>query len=400
MLKAIAAAVMFDNEVEIVNAPEIRDVFWLLEIIKKMGFSVDLKNGKIKIKRLKDDINTELDFDLAKRLRSSVVLMGPVLSKFASVKLPFPGGDKIGLRPIDLFLESFEKMGAKVKEEQDYISLSTNGRLKGAEIFFRNQSVTATESVMLAAALAEGETVLKNAAMEPEIVHLAKWINENGGNIEGAGTPFIKVKGVPALKASKAFTTPPDRIEAASFLALASVSASELYIKNCNPKELEAVLEYFSYIGLNFEVKENYILVKEDRAPSEFTMRDFKTHEYPGFPTDAQAPTVAALTQMSGEAQVFESIFNDRFSYVESLKLMGADIVQMDTRNILVRGPRKLKARPVRSPDIRAGLSYIIAASVAEGTTKIEHAYHIDRGYANIEKRLQKIGLKIKRIKE
>ena len=401
VLKILAAAFLFEGELLVENVPELLDVKWMLEILSGMGIDseYDVENSTIRLSVSKD-LSCELDFDVARKLRSSVVLSGPVLARLGKVSFPFPGGDKIGLRPVDLFLESFEKMGALAQEENEQIKISAKDGLKGAEIFFRKQSVTATESAMMAATLAEGEVVLKNAAMEPEIVHLAEFLNEAGADIVGAGTSTITIKGNSGrpLQAKHSYTVPPDRIEAGSFMALAAVVGKDIYIENCLPQEMEAVLEYYSYIGLNFEIGKSHVRIKDNPDSSELQMRDFATHEYPGFPTDMQAPTVAAMTQMSGEAFVFESIFADRFGYVDSLRLMGADIVQLDTRNILVKGPRLLHGRTLRSIDIRAGLAYIIAAASAEGDSKIENVFHIDRGYADIEQRLETIGLDIKRV--
>ncbi len=400
VLKIISAAMLFKRELNIDNAPDLLDVRWLLNILEKMGIHSEFNQSNIRI-LISDTIGDELDFELAKNLRSSVVLSGPTLARLGRVKFPFPGGDKIGLRPIDLFLESFQKMGAEIEEGADSITISAPKGLHGAEIFFRRQSVTATESVMMAAILAEGTTILKNAAMEPEIIHLADFLNLSGANIKGAGTGIIKIKGNPdeLLDANTNYIVPSDRIEAGSFLALAAAVGKDLLIERCNHNELEAVLELFAYMGLNFELYNDAIRVHNNKHISEFEMSDFVTHEYPGFPTDMQAPTVAVMTQMSGEAFVFETIFADRFAYIESLRLMGADIVQLDTRNILIKGPRKLSSRVLRSVDIRAGLAYIIAASVAEGESKIENIFHIDRGYAHIEKRLAGVGLDIERVK-
>ncbi len=399
VLKAISASMLFEGVLQLGNVPRLRDVFWLLEILQKLGVEHEFAGEHTLKLSIQTNLHSALDSELARKLRSSVVLSGPVLARQGKVSFPYPGGDKIGLRPIDLFLEAFQKLGAKVKEENESIYIEAPNGLKGAEIFFRRQSVTATESVMMAATLACGKTILKNAAMEPEIVFLAELLNNAGASIKGAGTPYIEIEGSCGrpLKAKEKIEIMPDRIEAGSFLALASVAGKDIVIENCRPSDMEAVLEYHSYIGVNFEATDNSLRVFDNLEPSQFKMADFVTHEYPGFPTDLQAPTVAALTQMSGEAVVFETIFEDRFKYIESLKLMGADILELDVHRVLIKGPRKLSGRTLRSIDIRAGLAYIIAAAVAEGQSKIERVFHIDRGYENIEQRLSQIGLNIKR---
>ncbi len=400
ILKIICASFLFENELKISNAPRLKDVLWLLEILENMGYESVFEDSNVVIKK-SGELSGELPFDMARKLRSSIVLLGPVLARVGYVKMPFPGGDKIGLRPVDLFLEGLKSLGAEVTEEDDYIYLKTSGTLKGSNFFFKRQSVTATESVMMAAVLAEGETVLGNVAMEPEIVHLANFLNKCGADIEGAGTPFMKIKGTSGkalFSHSLVYNTPPDRIEASSFLALSAVAGKDVTITNCNTGEMLAVLELYKSMGLNFEYSDNTIHIFGNDSADKLQMLDFVTHEYPGFPTDVQAPTVAAMTQMSGEAHVFESIFADRFGYVESLRLMGSDITQMDLRNVIIKGPRQLKGMTLRSIDIRAGLAYIIAATCAQGTSKIEKIYHIDRGYEDIEGRLSKLGLNIERI--
>ncbi len=400
VLKAIVSAMLFDGSVKIENAPDLADVRWLLQIMESMGFDYEFLNSSINLKA-KEHLSHKVPFELAGKLRSSVVLIGPTLARLGKVSIPYPGGDKIGLRPIDLFLEFLIKAGASAKEDERYIHLELSQELRGVKFFFRRQSVTATESAMMAAVLARGDTVLENCAMEPEIKHLADFLNKSGARIEGAGTSTIKIEGDGGklLQCKEPYKIPPDRIEAGSFLAVASVLAKDLKIENCAPEEMSASLELFNFFGLNFELGDDYIRVKDNPPASKLNMYDFVTHEYPGFPTDMQAPTVLAMTQMNGQAKVFESIFEGRFAYVEPVKLMGADIDILDTRNLLIKGPRCLRGRTLRSVDIRAGLAYIIAASVAHGHSRIEDVFHIDRGYEKIEKRLAKIGIPIKRVK-
>ena len=396
VLKIIAAAFLFDKTLRVENVPSLKDVHWLLEILEHMGIDSEFADGHI-VFNIHGNLSGELPFDLAKKLRSSVVLLGPVLARVGEVKMPFPGGDKIGLRPIDMFLDGLKQMGAKVEETSSHVYLKADG-LKPTSYFFKRQSVTATESLMMAATLTEGVTTLKNCAMEPEIVYLANYLKVCGADIQGAGTSTIKIKGShKLLKSDAPYVTPGDRIEAGSFLALGSVLGKDIVIEECNPGEMEAVIEFYKSTGLNMETGDNFIRIKENKPASDLKSRDFVTHEYPGFPTDVGAPTVVALTQMTGEAHIFESIFTDRFGYVQSLRLMGANIVQTDLRNIIIKGPSSLTGRELSSIDIRAGLAYIIAAATASGTSRIKSVYHIDRGYAQIEKRLSNLGLDIKR---
>ena len=398
VLKVITSAFLFDRTLRAENVPTLKDVIWLLDILNDMGISSVFEEGVIDFK-ISSELSGTLPFDLAKKLRSSVVLLGPTLARVGEVKMPFPGGDKIGLRPIDMFLDGLEKMGAKVSQTDEHVYLKAD-KLKGCPYFFKRQSVTATESLMMAAVLADGVTTLKNCAMEPEIAYLANYLNACGADIKGAGSTTILIKGSSGklLKCKKSYITPGDRIEASSFLALSSILGKDVKITKCSTSEMEAVIEFYKSTGLNMETGGDYIHIKETRDAHMLNSRDFITHEYPGFPTDASAPTVVAMTQMTGEASVFESIFTDRFAYVQSLRLMGADIIQTDLRNIIVRGPKHLIGRELNSIDIRAGLAYVIAASAAKGVSRIKNVHHIDRGYANIENRLSNLGLEIKRL--
>lgn len=334
--------------------------------------------------------------DIAERFRASVVLTGPSLARFGEVSFPYPGGCLLGERPIDLFLNSFRSMGALVEERDNQFKLSVKGgKLKGAHIVFPFVSVTATETLMLAATLAEGETVLENAAMEPEIGHLAEFLNSCDAKIGGIGTPTLRVQGGGLLRAGGTiYKTPPDRIEAGSFVILASLLGKEIKITDCNPEHMGALLVLLRQAGVPIETTEDTITV---RAPERIQSFSVRTHEYPGFPTDLQAPIAVLLTQAEGEATISETIFDGRFRYVDDLNLMGADITVMNPHRVLIRGPRKLTRKNLESPDLRAGLAYILAAAVAEGTSTVNNAYVIDRGYERIEERLSALGLDIKR---
>lgn len=383
-LKALPATVLFEDEMRIEHLPQIEDVKRMQELLE------GLQSGPV------------LKKEIAERMRASIVLTGPVLARYGEVTFPYPGGCVLGERPIDLFLQSFRAMGAEVEEKDELFHFRvTDGRLRGARIFFPFVSVTATETVMMAATLAEGETVLQNAAMEPEIPILAEYLNQCGANIEGAGTPVITIRGTDGklLRASgKAFVTPPDRIEAGSFCLLAALAGKEIKVKNCEPLHMGALLAMMRRSDVDFEVGETHVTVFGGNKKNEaYKLLSVRTHEYPGFPTDLQAPYAVFMTQASGEGTLLETIFDSRFQYIESLKRMGADVEPLSSNKMVVRGPRALKAASLESPDLRAGLAYIIAAAVATGSSTIDNAYVIDRGYENIEKRLQKLGLNIKR---
>lgn len=396
-LKAIAASVLLNNKVTLNNLPHIEDVARLLDLLESMGAQVLREKHEVHIDASKLH-STLMTPEISKRIRASIVLTGPLLARYHRVEFPHPGGCVIGARPIDLFMDAFTAMGVVAKEDGKLYRLETGkGKLQGAEIFFKNQSVTGTETVMMAATLAKGVTVIKNAALEPEIVWLAELLNSAGAMIEGAGTPTITIKGVAKLLAAKTpWTIMPDRIEAGSFIILGAIAARQLTVAGCEPKHLESLLVHLRAAGVPLEIKGKSVVVSAPKKP--LASVNVKTHEYPGFPTDLQAPMTVLLTQTKGESLVFETIFEGRMNYTESLNQMGANISMMDPHRVLVRGPQHLRARNLESPDLRAGLAFIIAGVIAEGETHVHNVYNIDRGYESIEARLRSIGVEISRV--
>ena len=382
-LKALAASVLFDDVVVYENLPDIEDVKRMQELLAGL-----LAPSKVEGPVLKKEI--------AERLRASIVLTGPVLARYGTVTFPFPGGCVLGERPIDLFLEGYKAMGAVVEEKDDLFTIT--GTLKGARIFFPSVSVTATETLLLAAVLAQGETVLQNAAMEPEIGALIEYLNSCGAHIEGAGTPTLTIAGTGGTLLHSnglPYVTPPDRIETGSFVILAALAGDDVKITNCEPRHVDALLVLLRRAGVSVEVGESTITIKNKKGP--YKSVSVRTHEYPGFPTDLQAPMAVFLTQCQGEATILETIFDGRFRYADDLIRMGGGIMVMNPHKILIKGPTPLSRKELESPDLRGGLAYIIAAAVAEGTSTIDNAYLIDRGYEHIESRLQKLGLNIQR---
>ncbi|MFC1730650.1 UDP-N-acetylglucosamine 1-carboxyvinyltransferase [candidate division KSB1 bacterium] len=412
ILKAMAASVLFDDEVTLVDVPNIEDVHRMAELLEDLGVNVkvDQENNKKDNKKDKKnncyitvgpDISTDLDTEISERLRTSIVLTGPLLSRFGKVSFPHPGGDVIGARPIDFFLEGFKKFGAEIAHEDDRYELSVKGgKLKGANIFFRSPTHTGTETMMMTAVLAEGKTILKNCVTEPEIKDLADFLNLCGAQIVGAGTSTIEIEGGDLLHANKReHLVIPDRIETGSFLILGALCADELVISNCNPLHVEVLIELLRQSGVSIDTEVDKIILRNNgKTPNkDFKAIDIKTHEYPGFATDLQAPMVVYLTQVFGASVVHETIFEGRLNYTDDLVRMGADIVMWDAHRAQVKGPTQLTGRALGSPDIRAGLAFIIAASVAKGNSLINNVYHIDRGYERIEERLAKLGLDITR---
>jgi UDP-N-acetylglucosamine 1-carboxyvinyltransferase len=379
VLKILPATVLFEDEVALENVPDIEDVKRMRELLE--GLKTE---------------PTVLRKDIAERFRASIVLSGPVLARYGAVEFPFPGGCVLGERSIDLFLNGFRAMGAQVEEEESYFKIQSSGKLRGANIIFPLVSVTGTETLMMAAVLAEGETVLQNAAMEPEMAYLAAYLNASGAHIEGAGTSRIRIQGGGLLRAGgKPFVVPPDRIETGSFAVLAALAGEDITITKCDPSWLEVPLTLFRQAGVKMEVGERSIRIMCSDAP--YKMISIRTHEYPGFPTDLQAPMSVFMSQCEGEGSILETIFDGRFRYVEDLAVMGADMTVMNPHRVLIRGPKKLTRKNLVSPDLRGGLAYILAATVAEGTSTIDNAYLVDRGYAHIEERLAKLGLSIRR---
>jgi len=398
-LKAFAASVLFRSGLILKRVPQIEDIKQISDILLHLRAKVKERQ---KAHHIAVSLNTKTDLPdyLAKKIRASIVLTGPILARFGHVSFPHPGGCVIGERPIDLFLDGYQKMGAVLRQTSGtYILTVPLGKLKGATIFFRKPSVTATETLMMAAILANGKTVIKNAAREPEIEHLAAFLNTCGARIKGVGTETIEILGTPLLEnRDRAYTILPDRIETGSFLILGALLGEELEIRNCNPVHVETLIETLRAVGVSIEVHKDKLIVRGNPYPKKFTSMDIETREYPGFPTDLQAPTVVFLTQTSGSSLVFETIFGGRLSYIDDLVRMGARIDVCDPHRIIVHGPAKLYGRELESPDLRAGLAFVIAAIVANGTSVIHNVYNIDRGYERIEERLQKIGVNIKRV--
>lgn len=400
-LKLMAASILFKDEVILKNVPSIDDVRSMSNLLLEIGMNVktlDAHTYSLSLPKGEKYV-TNLSSDISKRLRASIVLSGPVLARFAKVSFPHPGGCVIGARPIDLFVDGFLSQGAKVNiENGNYVIKTNNGKLKGAEIFLKNQSVTATETFIMSAVLAKGKTVIKNASLEPEITDLANFLIAGGANIEGAGTTTIIIKGGTLLSLKgKSYSVVPDRIEAGSFLILGALCGSRVEIKKCIPSHLEALIEMLRSSGVKIEIGKSNIVVYGGEKNT-FKAVNIKTHEYPGFPTDIQAPMTVFLTQSIGDSLVFETIFEGRLGYIEQLCAMGADIKMMDTHRIMVKGPSKLRGKVLESPDLRAGLAFIIAAVCAEGSSMIHNAYNIDRGYEKIEERLTAIGVDIIRV--
>lgn len=392
-LKILAASILSDQICQIENIPQIEDIKRMTEILESLGAKITWHESNLEIDPSGIKKSTP-DQQLVKKLRSSIMLAGPLLAKFGEVTMSHPGGCIIGKRPIDLFLSGFKAMGAEIFDHGESFTLKAK-KLKGAKIVMPKIAVTATESLMMTACLAEGETTIINAAMEPEIPALADYLNKCGAKITGAGTPQIIIGGVEKLSGGK-YELIPDRIEVGSFVILGLATGSKIKITNCNPEHLETVLAILKNAGANLEIGPNYIETKT----SHLRATEIQTHEYPGFPTDLQAPFTVLMTQADGRSLIHETIFEGRLFYTDKLNIMGADIIMCDPHRVIVSGKTKLSGKKLESPDLRAGMALIIAGLCAEGETIIDNIYQIERGYENIVSRLKNIGAKIEKINE
>lgn len=392
-LKVLAASLLTDKDWEISNVPLIEDVLRQIELLKSLGAAVEKKNkGVFRIKAEKIR-TTCLDCAIASKLKGSILMAASLLAREGEAVAPQSGGCVIGQRPRDIFLDGFKAFGIKIKEDKQGYRLTTRG-LKGTKFVFPLVSVTATETMLLMAVLAKGKTILKNAACEPEIAALADFLNQCGAKIKGAGAPFIEIEGVKRLESGKCRVMP-DRIEAGSFAILAAATNSPIRVKGINPEHLDALWFFLEKAGVDFRLGNGFVELKPN---SGLKAVNLKTHEYPGFPTDLQAPFTVLMTQAKGISLIHETIFEGRLFYADILNQMGAKIIMCDPHRVLVQGPSKLFGRHLTSPDIRAGIALVIAALLANGESTIDNIYQIDRGYERIEERLGKLGAGIERV--
>lgn len=394
-LKLLPAAILTSEECIFDNVPEIKDVEILLEILKDIGVKVEkISRGKYSVKCDKIQ-KTELNSQLVAKLRASIMLIAPMLARLGEVKFPHPGGCIIGKRPIDMYLEGFKCMGAKVKFYENYYHINAS-KLSGCRYVFPWISHTVTESMILSSVLAQGKTELINAACEPEVVALCEFLNQCGAKISGAGTHNIVVEGATNLSGGKAQIIP-DRIETGTFAILGALASDGLKLNKCNPGHLEVFWKMLERAGVKIDYGQDSVYIK---PADKLKAVEARTHEYPGFVTDLQAPFTILMTQAHGLSLIHETIYEGRLFYTDMLNKMGSNIIMCDPHRVVVNGPTKLYGTKVESPDLRAGISMVLAALIAEGKTEIENIYQIDRGYENIEKRLRKLGADIQRIKE
>lgn len=396
-LPCMAAALLTEDPVILENIPQVRDIQTTRNLLAAMGAEVELGYGRAQHRttiQCKNLASPEASYELVKTMRASTLVLGPLVARCGTARVSLPGGCAIGARPIDLHIKGLERLGAKITQDHGYVEASAT-RLKGAEIVFDKITVTGTEDLLMAATLAEGETLMQNCAREPEVVDLADLLNKMGAKIQGAGTPTIRVQGVTKLHGAK-HKVIPDRIEAGTFIIAGAMTGGDLNIANCEPTQLGALLRKLEETGVKTIASGDSIRVMGD-VP--FRAADMVTEEYPGFPTDMQAQYMALATQADGTSVVTENIFENRFMHAQELVRMGANI-KIEGRRAIVRGKTPLSAAAVLASDLRASASLVLAALVADGETIIDRVYHLDRGYENIEEKLRGVGAQIRRIGE
>jgi UDP-N-acetylglucosamine 1-carboxyvinyltransferase len=396
-LPCMAAALLTDEPVILENIPQVRDIQTTRNLLAAMGAEVELGYGRAQHRtkiHCKNLTTPEASYELVKTMRSSTLVLGPLVARCGRARVSLPGGCAIGSRPIDMHIRGLEQLGAKITQDHGYVEASTD-LLKGTEIVFDKITVTGTEDLLMAATLAEGETILQNCAREPEVADLAALLNKMGATIEGAGTATIRVKGVTKLKGAK-HRIIPDRIEAATFLIAGAMTGGDLNIAGCDPAHLNAVLSKLKEVGVKTRSTADSVRVMGDNP---FTAADVSTEEFPGFPTDCQAQFMALATQAQGTSVITENIFENRFMHAQELVRMGANI-KIEGCRAVVRGKTPLSAAAVLASDLRASASLVLAALVADGETIIDRVYHIDRGYERIEEKLRAVGAQIRRIGE
>jgi UDP-N-acetylglucosamine 1-carboxyvinyltransferase len=396
-LPCMAAALLTDEPVILENIPQVRDIETTRRLLAAMGAEVELGYGRAQHRttiHCKTLAAPEASYELVKTMRASTLVLGPLVARCGHARVSLPGGCAIGARPIDMHIKGLESLGAKITQNHGYVEATTN-RLKGAEVFFDKITVTGTEDLLMAATLADGETVLHNCAREPEVTDLADLLNKMGAKISGAGTSTIRVAGVAKLHGAR-HRIIPDRVEAGTFIIAGAMTGGDLNIAGCNPAHLGALLDKLAAVGVKTKQSGDTVRVMGD-VPLHAC--DMTTEEYPGFPTDMQAQFMALATQAEGVSVITENIFENRFMHAQELVRMGANI-KIDGPHATVRGKTPLSAAAVLASDLRASASLVLAALVADGETIIDRVYHIDRGYENIEEKLRGVGAQIRRIGE
>lgn len=392
-LPALAAALLTEEPVLLHRIPHVRDIRTMQRLLVDIGTAVEVTNESVRLET-PQILSPEAPYELVKTMRASSLVLGPLVARCGRARVSLPGGCAIGARPINLHIFGLEQLGARIEQSHGYIEALAPEGLRGGTIYFDRITVTGTEDLMMAATLAKGETVLRNAAREPEVVDLAELLTKMGAKIEGAGTSTIRIQGVERLRGAE-HTIIPDRIEAGTFLIAAAITGGDLAVTHCTPEHVSALVSKMQQAGVTVtQPSETSLRVQ---AGGRLRSVDMTTEEYPGFATDLQAQFMALMTQAEGIAIIVETIFENRFMHAQELARMGANI-RLDGKQAIVAGPRELTGAGVIASDLRASASLVLGALVARGETVIDRVYHIDRGYEKIESKLAGVGAKIRRV--
>jgi len=393
-LPIMAATLLGEGSCTLTNVPRVADVLTMSKLLRHLGATVEINGDRFTVSV--DEISScRAPYKLVKTMRASVLVLGPLIARCGEAVVALPGGCAIGSRPINLHLTALERMGAEITIEHGNVHARVNGRLRGARIYFDVSTVTGTENIMMAACLAEGVTVIENAAREPEIGDLAQFLIRRGARIDGAGTDVITVEGVPSLHGAD-HEIIPDRIETATYLVAGAITRGDVTVERCRPDHSEAFLAKLGEAGADLVIGKETIRI---RAPQRLRSVDIKTLPYPGFPTDGQAQLMALMAVAHGSSMITETVFESRFMHVLELQRMGADI-RIDGKHAVVSGVERLSAAPVMASDLRASACLILAGLAAEGETRVGRVYHLDRGYEQLDQKLAGLGARISRAQE
>ncbi len=392
-LPALAACLLTEEPVVLHRIPRVRDILTMAQLLHATGAKMDMKDGPLRVEA-RDIDKPEAPYELVKTMRASSLVLGPLVARTGRARVSLPGGCAIGARPINLHLAGLEQLGAQIRQEYGYVEAVAPEGLRGALISFDRITVTGTEDLLMAASLAKGETVIRNAAREPEVTDLADLLTKMGARIEGAGSSTIRIAGVERLHGAE-HAIIPDRIEAGTFLIAGAITGGDLLITDCEPEHLMALISKMRLAGVDIVEEGPHAL--RVRSAGEMKSVDITTEEYPGFATDLQAQYMSLMTRAHGISLITEKIFENRFMHAPELMRMGANI-RLEGRQAIVAGPSPLTGASVLASDLRASASLVLAALVAEGETIIDRVYHIDRGYEKIEEKLARVGAHIERV--